>query len=877
MVYYKRNCRESKGVKPMRENKDKMEMPKDSPQLDGDVNITSEKGWDRKHFRIGKEITKDMTEKEKKRKNVGKAVCVLLLLVFFGWVYSNIAMFHVDIRDYVPKASNRSMNTLDTMGQPKEYVQEFTPSHSDCSGFKIYFCNPRQQATKGYVSMVIKDAKGNEVYNTSIAGVDFNKHKYMRVDFEEIIQLEAGKTYTMTVKSQDALGMQIGTRPEKGDLFQKFTVDGYELNKRMDMNVYYQGYSVKKLAFITVAMIFLLFIVVVPIELDDRWNKIATRILFFASPYMTFWLVERFNDNNIFELEGNFLPIPTTGNAIFLNMLVYFMVLMVLYLITNRARIAAFILPIIFYVLALANYFVMQFRGTPLVPLDFMELNTAGNVAGDYKYKLSSLGIFGIVLLVAFMVTCLKLRSYRTFSWKTRWIPLLVTVCLAGGFSYTFYTYDAFTKWDMDIKIWNPTISYKTHGFAATFAGCTKYLLVEKPENYSLEKVKELAKPYMEDTEESLSDEDKPNIIAIMNEAWTDFSMFSDIDTSEDAMPFIHGLTENTVKGCMYSSVFGGRTANTEFEFLTGNTMAWLPAASVAYTYSVKDPMPAINKLCVEQGYKGNVSIHAYKYDGYNRPAVYSLFGFEHFYCNTDFVNPTYVRAYIDDDSDFKFLISEYEKTQAQDSTKPYFGFSVTMQNHGAYNVEFDNLSKDIQVLTSAANAPNTQRYYNLLKQTDIAFENMVKYFENTDDKTVIIMFGDHQPRISNKTYSYILGKDPSECTLQEDQTRFKIPVVIWANYDIEEEEIEATSANYLGAELFDICGIKLSPYQKFLLDLKKDIPAITGNMYMDNDGVVHTLSDKGEYEKELWTYQMFQYNMFDYDNRYNEFFNVEE
>ena len=68
-----------------------------------------------------------------------------------------------------------------------------------------------------------------------------------------------------------------------------------------------------------------------------------------------------------------------------------------------------------------------------------------------------------------------------------------------------------------------------------------------------------------------------------MNEALADFSSISDIETNEDYMPFIHGLTENTVKGDLFVSIFGGGTSKTEYEALTSNSMAFMPKGSTPY------------------------------------------------------------------------------------------------------------------------------------------------------------------------------------------------------------------------------------------------------------------------------------------------------
>ena len=76
----------------------------------------------------------------------------------------------------------------------------------------------------------------------------------------------------------------------------------------------------------------------------------------------------------------------------------------------------------------------------------------------------------------------------------------------------------------------------------------------------------------------------KPNIIVIMNEAFSDPSVLGDFTTNEDYMPFVHSLldgADNTISGHLNVSVKGGNTANTEFEYLTGASMAFLPYGSI--------------------------------------------------------------------------------------------------------------------------------------------------------------------------------------------------------------------------------------------------------------------------------------------------------
>ena len=89
--------------------------------------------------------------------------------------------------------------------------------------------------------------------------------------------------------------------------------------------------------------------------------------------------------------------------------------------------------------------------------------------------------------------------------------------------------------------------------------------------------------------------------------------------------PFLHSLEENTVKGWAFSSVFGGTTANSEYEFLTGNTTAFLPAGTVPYQMYVSSGDPTLVGQMAALGYR-TVAAHPYRSSGWSRPSVYPGF-----------------------------------------------------------------------------------------------------------------------------------------------------------------------------------------------------------------------------------------------------------
>ena len=107
-------------------------------------------------------------------------------------------------------------------------------------------------------------------------------------------------------------------------------------------------------------------------------------------------------------------------------------------------------------------------------------------------------------------------------------------------------------------------------------------------------------------------DSENPNIIVIMNEAFSDLSVLGDFPVNMDYMPFFRSLTENTVRGNLFVSVKGGNTANTEFEFLTGDTMAFLPQGSIAYQQYIHEAKPTLTSWLESMGY-ATAALHPFR------------------------------------------------------------------------------------------------------------------------------------------------------------------------------------------------------------------------------------------------------------------------
>lgn len=489
---------------------------------------------------------------------------------------------------------------------------------------------------------------------------------------------------------------------------------------------------------------------------------------------------------------------------------------------------------IFFMVIGLANYYIISFRSAPIMPWDIYSIGTALSVADNFKYTIEKQTVFvliGFVLLIlAESVVNLKLKSDGT--WKKRILGIravgfIFFVVLICSFTKMLHLDSTIIKYGMYDKLFTPTVMSKRDGTAVAFLMELKYISVDKPANYSADAAEQILSPYTDNTIQQPVPDTLPNIIVIMNEAFSDPAVLGPFETNQDYMPYVHsilnGEVDNTISGFLNVSVLGGNTANTEFEFLTGNTMAFLPQGSVPYQQYLKRELPSLASHLKNLGYE-TIAAHPYNSTGWDRNKVYPLLGFDKMYFIKDYKNPERIRKYVSDKACYDKIIELYE-SKPEDT--PFFVFNVTMQNHSSYTDEFDNFKPDIEVLDGTSKTLNN--YLSLMKLSDESIQSFIEYFAKTDQKTMIVFFGDHQPTNSVVSNVWKLnGKNGNALSEEDEANRYKVPYFIWCNFDIEQKVNTDTSTNFLATELLASAGIPLLDYEAYLHNLKDLYPVIT-------------------------------------------------
>ena len=387
--------------------------------------------------------------------------------------------------------------------------------------------------------------------------------------------------------------------------------------------------------------------------------------------------------------------------------------------ITERLRTAYRIEGTAALVFGLANAYVVRFRTNPLVPWDILSWRTAVSVSGNYDFTPDTRMIVVTILFLALIIGLqpVKFKIGRPGFFK-RCLPGVVLGAVLVMFAGTLQQENFQNEHRLYNKLFTPVFMTQVDGIPVTFVMNLAYMSIEKPQKYSVGEAKEFLKKYEEpqeteesidtileeegkdasdDTSQSGADTGMPNIIVVMNESFSDLSVLGDFKTNEDYMPFLHSLqqgAENTVTGMLNVSVCGGNTADTEYEFLTGNTMAFLPQGSVPYQQYVNGERPSLASYLQSLGYE-TVATHPYYATGWNRDKVYPWLGFEQSIFKDQYYGARFVRDYVSDASCADKIIQLYEQ---KEEGRPLFVFNVTMQNHGGYDQSCTNFSPGILV-----------------------------------------------------------------------------------------------------------------------------------------------------------------------------------
>lgn len=542
-----------------------------------------------------------------------------------------------------------------------------------------------------------------------------------------------------------------------------------------------------------------------------------------------------------------------------LNIAFYYWLFLFVFFIAGRTSISMAICVSAIAIIGVGNYFVVMFRSNPIVLWDIYSFETAMSVADNYVFSVDWALAEHIAMFILMLIV--GVRTNIRLNKKILRPILTVAMCIPAYFYISYLWQDNLERnTGLNDTLFNAKYMHSKDGFFVSFILDIHFLQIEEPKNYSDEYALSLLNE--QKVEKVETPEELPDIIAIMDETFSDPAVLGEFETNKDYMPFVHsilrGEVANTISGYADVSVLGGNTANSEFEFLTGNSMAFFPNGSVPYLQYIRDGISTIVPQLEEYGYT-TYGTHPYRAKGWNREFIYDLMGFDYRYFQGSFPFEDKLRNYVSDEADFKSILEWRNNTEG-----PFFMFNVTMQNHSNYGGDFDNF--DPQIVAKFKNTYSNKylnKYLSLMYETDQDVASLLSELSQSDRKTIVVFWGDHQPNdyVVRPIYKEY-GLDFDNQTYEQQQQRQKTPFFIWANYDIQEQTNVEISLNYLNILLFETAGLQLDEYQTFRKNLwQGQIPMMNAVGYRNDDGDLVEYDDAPEEIQNLLNeYQNIQY-----------------
>lgn len=527
----------------------------------------------------------------------------------------------------------------------------------------------------------------------------------------------------------------------------------------------------------------------------------------------------------------------------------------------------------------IAQHFVLVFKSAAILPSDLLAIGTAAAVGGGYVFTLTKEILIAVVVATAAILALSLMRpaparegrrALRACANTATSLVLVALMVLAYG-SISMkddlgFVYDS----------WMPITTYRQNGFLPSFIAVAQDLPIPEPDGYSQEEAQQslnaLAAAYdqgMGATPERQAaveqfQQVQPTVIAIMNESFSDLSIYEGLrDAGYTGPAYYNGLADTLQRGTLLSSVFGGGTADTEFEFLTGASLAFIGAGKYPYQLYDLSEVESLPKQLSSLGYTTR-AVHAQDPNNWNRTMVYSQLGFDEFHSGDEFTEAPVYHAGATDLSTYDYVLDLLEQDSA-----PQFIFNITIQNHGGYTAESipegDATAFDIPGMDQTA-TDELNVYLGLIQKSDADLAYLIERLRTIGRPVVLIFFGDHQPTAS---WSLNEALYPGEDAMDHQWRLYESTYFIWANYEVAGAPADGwlsareLGASQLAAYALNIIGAPLSDYQKAQLVASQEVTSLNIIGYRGANGLRYALDGESPYAAFVDQMRRIQYLTF--------------
>lgn len=504
-----------------------------------------------------------------------------------------------------------------------------------------------------------------------------------------------------------------------------------------------------------------------------------------------------------------------------------------------------------------------QNLGTFLYPWDFYLSNEALSMIPAILESRARDGIWFTALAITAILAFRAIPgNMDKLSPRRRWFGFLLSALTLAAFLLANNPlHDRLFKKEFSFDMASSSESFRVNGIVVGFILLAEQGEFYPPADYSVDSARALFDERRHASAAMLSPrspatKEHPDIVVIMSESLFDPTELKGIHWNEDPLSFTRGLVAGRSLSAAIVPTYGYRTANSEFEFLTGHAVEFFAKGTIPYLHLIKDHQLSMVETLHRAGY-ATTAIHPGARTFYERERVYQHFGFDHFYSAETFTDAPMYGNYYSDRSIIPLL-----KRSFAEANGPSFHFIVTLQNHYPY---MPNPFKKESALfsndgLSAPEAVVMNYYAELVQETDRFHKELTDVLREHHRPTLLVIFGDHLPSLL-PAYQTYLGRmidtaAPANWTPTERRKMMTTPLAFWSNFGYPEEK-ESLDIGFVGMRMLRNLGIPMSPYQSFVARVSDHVRVL--------DPKIQEVKDE-ESQKLLREYKTFQYATFAHD-----------
>lgn len=532
-----------------------------------------------------------------------------------------------------------------------------------------------------------------------------------------------------------------------------------------------------------------------------------------------------------------------------LNMLLVGLLYACLLMLFNRFWLSSGILVTAAIIVAALEHFKVQIRYEAILPADlgFLGSNT-GNMltfipSGAHVTILICVAAFAVILALILLLRHIDGRrgrlirtEHRGLGFAVRLICLLVPALVFTLYCLQVSTTDSWAnKFSQAMgdkpSMWDSVYDAQRNGPLVAFTRQLNPTVMDKPDNYSEETMREVAARYEGEAEKinasRTSNLTDSTVVFILSESFSDPSRVPGLSVNKDSMPYIRSVKSSTTSGLMLSSGYGGGTANLEYMGLTGLSMANFDS-SLTSPYQQLVPSehwtPTVNQMWGVP--ENSLAYHPYESSMYSRATNYKKFGFSHFYTLTGsdvikYQDKIDKSPYVSDEATYTSALEEIASGNANQ-----FIQIITMQNHMPYHEWYANNDFTAESTTGTPLSEDEQTsietYQKGVSITDQATRKFLEGLDRLDKPVTVVFYGDHLPGI------YESASENDDNSLALHLTDY----FIWSNKasgrqgtNIDSDAY--SSPNFFIAQTAEHMNAKVSPYLAFLTRMHAAIAAM--------------------------------------------------